>query len=363
MLNLLHRGICVILLFLMQQTLRNTVEGWKTKGCENPGEIKRGYRVGTNFSSGATVEYFCDPGFRLVSGSRLRTCENGKWSGTSPRCRGRNKLSAYACGTIVSRNTSRVRRIVGGKISKHGAWPWQAAIYYENGAKSFLFNGALIKPGWVLTIANALRRDGRPIKLHKLKVVLGEFNRNKVDGTEKFRRIRRVVVHPGYSRSNLSNNIALLQLEKPVKPNKYIRMVCIPRRKRDSRLEKPPNYGTVAGWGTTKKIRIGQATGPLSVELQQVTIPIVPNKECKRASIYRYDSSLNFCAGYRKKPKDPCFADIGSPLVMQNPRTGRWVVVGLFGWSEGCAQPRKYSYYTRVSKYSRWILSVIRRRH
>ncbi|XP_031574703.1 sushi, von Willebrand factor type A, EGF and pentraxin domain-containing protein 1-like, partial [Actinia tenebrosa] len=203
MLNLLHRGICVILLFLMQQTLRNTVEGWKTKGCENPGEIKRGYRVGTNFSSGATVEYFCDPGFRLVSGSRLRTCENGKWSGTSPRCRDlneclqyddpsyrarsndvqtpegymchplatclnsigsfkckcnagyhgdgrecfpnylygmrefvmkrRNKLSAYACGTIVSRNTSRVRRIVGGKISKHGAWPWQAAIYYENG--------------------------------------------------------------------------------------------------------------------------------------------------------------------------------------------------------------------------------------
>lgn len=60
-------------------------------GCENPGEIKRGYRVGSNFSSGAAVEYFCDPGFRLVSGSRLRTCENGKWSGTPPRCRGKKK--------------------------------------------------------------------------------------------------------------------------------------------------------------------------------------------------------------------------------------------------------------------------------
>lgn len=143
----------------------------------------------------------------------------------------------------------------------------------------------------------------------------------------------------------------------------FLLQVCIPRKRRDSRLEKPPNYGTVAGWGTTKKIYIGQATGPLSVKLQQVKVPIVSNKECKRAATYGYDSSLNFCAGYRKKPKDPCFSDIGSPLVMQNPRTGRWVVVGLFGWNVGCAQPRKYSYYTRVSKYRRWILSVIRRRH
>jgi len=39
--------------------------------------------------------------------------------------------------------------------------------------KTFLFNGALIKPGWVLTIANVLWRDGHLIKPKKLRVVLG----------------------------------------------------------------------------------------------------------------------------------------------------------------------------------------------
>lgn len=59
-------------------------------GCGIPGKPNRGYRVGNDFSTGATVEYFCDSGLRMVSGSRLRTCnEHGKWSGTLPRCRGK----------------------------------------------------------------------------------------------------------------------------------------------------------------------------------------------------------------------------------------------------------------------------------
>ncbi|KAK3730731.1 hypothetical protein QZH41_005003 [Actinostola sp. cb2023] len=275
-------------------------------GCGNPGKPKRGYRVGNDFSTGATVEYFCDSGLRMVSGTRLRTCsEHGKWSGTLPRCRVRScrldinecveydqpnqararsldvqryaarlchphatcinsigsfqckcnlgyhgdgrecypkdlfgtkefltksktRLNKNACGTIVSRNTSRIRRIVGGDISDHG--------------KTFLFNGALIKPGWVLTIANVLRRRGRPVKPKKLRVILGELNTAKKDGSEISLRVKRIIVHPGYSRYNFSNNIALLQLVKPVKLNNFVRTVCIPRKKKDSRLEKPPNY-------------------------------------------------------------------------------------------------------------------------
>lgn len=43
---------------------------------------------------------------------------------------------------------------------------------------NFLFNGALIKPGWVLTVANILqvKKGVKPIKPHKLRVVLGTFN-------------------------------------------------------------------------------------------------------------------------------------------------------------------------------------------
>ena len=139
--------------------------------------------------------------------------------------------------------------------------------------------------------------------------------------------------------------------------------MCLPRKKRDARLEQPPFSGYVAGWGSRKKLRLGESTGPLSPTLQQVEAPLVANKVCKRSSIYTYDKSNYFCAGYRKKAKAPCFSDVGSPMVVQSPRTGRWVVLGLFGWSEGCGQPNKYAYYTRVTKYRRWILSVLHRVH
>lgn len=42
----------------------------------------------------------------------------------------------------------------------------------------YLFNGALIKPGWVLTVANVLqvKKGAKPIKPSKLQVVLGRHN-------------------------------------------------------------------------------------------------------------------------------------------------------------------------------------------
>ncbi|KAK2566870.1 Transmembrane protease serine 6 [Acropora cervicornis] len=331
--------------------------------CVNPGIPKSGFRVGEVFSYGATVEYFCNPGFRISAGNRLRRCQkNEKWTGSLPICEGKTKISAYTCGTLGdtnSENSTRIRRIVGGKVSSHGSWPWVVAISYNNKRRgSYLFNGALIKPGWVLTVANVLPGAS------KLQVVLGEFNIEQMDGTETSMRVKRVVKHPLYdgTRSGFAHNIALLELETPVKLNDHIRMVCVPKRKRDKILESPLQYGTVAGWGSTKPISIGERTGPLSAKLRQVTVPIIPDKECKQATIYSYRKEDTLCAGFKRKPKDPCFGDIGSPLVMQNPRSGRWTVIGLFGWSEGCGQPRKYAYYTRVSKYRKWINSVVKGR-
>lgn len=65
--------------------------------------------------------------------------------------------------------------------------------------------------------------------LHILNVNLfvantGEFNRAKLDGTETPVRVKRIVRHPGYGTA-FAHNIALLELEKPVKLNDHIRMV------------------------------------------------------------------------------------------------------------------------------------------
>ena len=66
------------------------------------------------------------------------------------------------------------------------------------------------------------------------------------------------------------------------------------------------------------------------------------------------------CAGdtTNKLVNSPCIGDIGSPLTIKDPKTGRWVLLGLFSWSEGCGQTKKYSYYTRVSWYTKWINDI-----
>lgn len=356
---------CSIILCLLVIMVQLSFAQKLPKGCGDPGVPKHGSRVGDSFSIKSSVEYFCDKGFKLAKGSRLRQCqESGKWSGVLPKCTGKRKNNLYACGTIISNNTARNRRIVGGREAKHGAWPWQAAIFYKNYiGRKVLFNGAFIKSRWVVTVASHLNRNGKHVKPQRLQVVLGEHNREKLDGTERYMRVKRIIIHPKYDRDTLTNNIALLELAKPVKPTSHIRTVCLPRRKRDGRLEKPPYSGFVAGWGSRKKIRLGENTGLMSPTLQQVGAPLVHDKICSRSSIYPYDKASYLCAGYRKRAKAPCFRDVGSPLVVQSPKTGRWVVLGLFAWSEGCAQPKKYAYYTRMTRYRRWILSVIHSGH
>lgn len=133
------------------------------------------------------------------------------------------------------------------------------------------------------------------------------------------------------------------------------------KRQRDAQLERPPHYGTVAGWGTGRKIKLGQKPGPLLSRLREATVPLVSDEQCLKATIYTYDRRSTFCAGFKVKPGSPCFGDVGSPLVIHSPLKRRWLVIGLFGWSEGCGQPKKYAYYTRVSKYRKWIHSVIKR--
>lgn len=54
---------------------------------------------------------------------------------------------------------------------------------------------------------------------------IGEFNRDKLDGTETPIRVKRIVLHPGYDRNTMAHNIALLELEKPAQLNDHIRMV------------------------------------------------------------------------------------------------------------------------------------------
>lgn len=54
--------------------------------CPDPGTPTYGFKIGTDYSVGAIVEYSCADGYSLV-GSSSRTCQlDGTWSGSLPQC-------------------------------------------------------------------------------------------------------------------------------------------------------------------------------------------------------------------------------------------------------------------------------------
>ena len=58
------------------------------KGCGHPKDPIHGYCKVTGTGYGSTVSYYCDDGYQLHGGYRVRKClSNGYWGGRAPLCR------------------------------------------------------------------------------------------------------------------------------------------------------------------------------------------------------------------------------------------------------------------------------------
>ena len=62
--------------------------------CRNPGAPVGAVKSGRSYNEGDTVYYSCKYGLKLLEGSQNRTClKNKTWSGTPPKCVGKEKPS------------------------------------------------------------------------------------------------------------------------------------------------------------------------------------------------------------------------------------------------------------------------------
>ena len=69
------------------------------KSCGNPGTIRRGYFIGSDFSIGSTVEYKCARGYKL-HGPAISVCKkHGTWT-ARPACIGM-VFSWYVYGRLL----------------------------------------------------------------------------------------------------------------------------------------------------------------------------------------------------------------------------------------------------------------------
>lgn len=279
------------------------------------------------------------------------------------------KPSTDRCGVVFVKNNTngakkRFRRVVGGHRSYPGEWPWLASIEVKKKVRLPFFAGVLVKPGWVLTVASQLHLEmdsgSRMILPREIKVTLGEYDRSYSDRQEQKFGVKQIFVHPKYNHERVAYDIALLRLDAVEKRNSYINQICLVGGRKARIFENKGHLATVAGWGTTIPVRIGQNPGHFSRYLREANLPLVNRRTCETSTTYGFHSNSMLCAGPIAASLSPCFGDHGAPLVIQDPYSKQWVLLGLYSWSEGCGRPEKYSYYTRVSKFRRWITSIIR---
>ncbi|KAM7326455.1 hypothetical protein ACRRTK_014933 [Alexandromys fortis] len=159
-------------------------------------------------------------------------------------------------------------------------------------------------------------------------------------------RIRAIRVHNNYRPTTRDNDIAVIQLERPITFTRNIHSVCLPAA---TQSIIPGSVAYVTGWGS---LTYG---GNTVTDLRQGQVRIISNEVCNEPS--GYGGSVlpgMLCAGVPSGSVDACQGDSGGPLVQEDSRR-LWFVVGIVSWGYQCGLPNKPGVYTRVTTYRDWI--------
>ncbi|XP_072353943.1 neurotrypsin [Scyliorhinus torazame] len=246
----------------------------------------------------------------------------------------------------------RQKRIIGGKNSLRGGWPWQAAIRLKasHGEGRLLCGATLIGSCWVLTAAHCFKRYGNSTKNYIVRV--GDYHTLVSEEYEESFEVKRIIIHNGYKPDANDYDIALVKLEGNqehcIKFNVHVLPVCLPHRR--ERIQKRGSNCYITGWGDT-----GRA---YSKTLQQAAIPLLPKRHCEERYKQRFTGRM-LCAGnlLDHKRVDSCQGDSGGPLMCER-AGGHWVVFGVTSWGHGCGVKDTPGVYTKVSTFMPWIKRV-----
>ncbi|XP_014286142.1 trypsin-1 [Halyomorpha halys] len=238
-------------------------------------------------------------------------------------------------------------RIVNGKPTLKGAWPWQVSLevlHPKYGLIGHWCGGVLVNPSWLITAAHCVHNDIFNLPLPALwTAVLGDWDRNVEEETEARIPIDEILIHQSFR--NYQNDIALMRLSREAKG---LSSVCL-----ESDGELTDRICTATGWGRNVP------AGPLSARLRQVRVPLHKNSLCQD----KYGPGLkiedgHLCAGKLDGSTGACIGDSGGPLQCRR-QDGRWFLIGITSFGSGCAKPGYPDVYTRLSYYLPWVLDNI----
>ncbi|XP_037955602.1 serine proteinase stubble [Teleopsis dalmanni] len=244
-------------------------------------------------------------------------------------------------------------RIVGGKSATFGRWPWQVSVRrtsFFGFSSTHRCGGALINENWIATAGHCVD----DLLISQIRIRVGEYDFSHVQEQLPYieRGVSKKVVHPKYNFFTYEYDLALVKLEQPLEFAPHVSPICLPQT--DSLLI--GMNATVTGWG-----RLSEG-GTLPSVLQEVSVPIVSNDNCKtmflRAGRQEFIPEIFLCAGYETGGQDSCQGDSGGPLQVKS-QDGRFFLAGIISWGIGCAEANLPGVCTRISKFVPWILENV----
>lgn len=258
------------------------------------------------------------------------------------------RINGPNCGRVVP-----LSRIVNGQRVSRVKMPWIVFLratfrLHSQVPASMTCSGSIVSPSFIVSAAHCLTGTSQSTVASSVVVY---YNSTEIQSGPKIH-AKHFARHPKFLLSVYANDVAVLQLERPLNFDKFVAPVCLP--KKQVNIAGRPLL--IAGWGLTKE------GGQDSDTLRYIIKKEMPYKQCKAflhtAAQLILNETIVICVAARFK--DACTGDSGGPVTTWNKR-GRFFQVGIVSFGYGCARKNETSGYTRVAHFVPWILSIMKR--
>ncbi|KAG9491654.1 hypothetical protein GDO78_000261, partial [Eleutherodactylus coqui] len=239
-------------------------------------------------------------------------------------------------------------RIIGGHDALPGAWPWQVSLQYSIFGYDYehLCGGSLIHKMWVMSAAHCFIKA----RNHRnWRAVFGVNDIVNPGSTRQTSQIKGIRIHKNFDEKTKDNDLAMLELENPVKYTEYIQPVCLGIQLQE--VSDPFTQCFITGWGTTSK------AGEMSQILQEAQIDMISASLCNSSGWYNGILTDNMiCAGFEDGGVDTCQGDSGGPLVCYIADRASFYQLGITSFGYECAEAHYPGVYTQVHNYANWTV-------